>query len=169
MRRVLKGLLYFLGGLVALFLLMQLVPYGRDHTNPPVIKEPEWNSPRTRELAVKACFDCHSNETIWPWYSNVAPMSWLVQRDVDEGRSKLNFSEWDRPQKEAHEASEQLQKGKMPLWFYVPLHPQARLSAEEKQALIRGLQATNGAGEQIESGESTESDEGEHQGSENLP
>ena len=90
-------------GLVVLgiFALIQAVPYGRSHTNPPVTAEAPWDSARTRELAVRACYDCHSNETTWPWYSNVAPMSWLVQRDVDEGRGVLNFSEWDQPQAEA--------------------------------------------------------------------
>lgn len=80
-------------GLVALFLLIQLIPYGRQHTNPPVVAEPAWDSPQTRDLAVRACFDCLSNDTVWPWYSNVAPISWLVQRDIDEGRQRLNFSE----------------------------------------------------------------------------
>ena len=79
-------------------LVVQVIPYGRDHTNPPVAAEPLWDSPQTRDLAVRACFDCHSNETEWPWYSNVAPISWLVQRDVEEGREELNFSEWDREQ-----------------------------------------------------------------------
>jgi hypothetical protein len=83
---------------IALLALAQAVPYGRAHTNPPVTKEPSWDSPRTRELASRACFDCHSNETRWRWYSNVAPVSWLVQRDVDGGRSAFNFSEWDKPQ-----------------------------------------------------------------------
>ena len=55
------------------FLLIQFVPFGRDHTNPPVVQEPKWDSPATRELAKRACFDCHSNETVWPWYSNIAP------------------------------------------------------------------------------------------------
>jgi mono/diheme cytochrome c family protein len=68
---------------------IQLVPYGRDHINPQVTQESRWDSARTRALAARACFDCHSNETVWPWYSNVAPVSWLIQRDVDEGRRAL--------------------------------------------------------------------------------
>ena len=80
---------------------IQLVPYGRAHTSPPVTQEPPWNRPETRALAVRACFDCHSNQTVWRWYSHIAPVSWLVQRDVDEGRRKLNYSEWDRGQREA--------------------------------------------------------------------
>lgn len=128
--------------LVGVAVLIQFVPYGRDHTNPPVSAEPTWDSPQTRELAERSCFDCHSNLTAWPWYTNVAPVSWLVQRDVDEGRSTLNFSEWDRPQHGADEVSEVLAEGAMPPWDYTLIHPSARLTAEERQHLIDGLRAT---------------------------
>lgn len=131
-------------GVVVAVLILQLAPYGRRHTNPPGRVEPRWDSPTTRGLAVRACYDCHSNETVWPWYSHVAPMSWLAQRDVDEGRRKLNFSEWDRPQKEAHESAKSVRKGAMPLWFYTAIQPDARLTAAETQALIAGLEATLG-------------------------
>jgi mono/diheme cytochrome c family protein len=127
---------------VGLLVLIQFVPYGRDHTNPSVTAEPAWDSPQTRELATGSCFDCHSNLTEWPWYTNVAPMSWLVQRDVDEGRSTLNFSEWDRPQDAAGEVSEVLAEGEMPPWDYTLIHSGARLTAEERQHLIDGLSAT---------------------------
>ncbi len=127
---------------VVLFGLIQLVPYGRDHSNPPVQQEPNWDSPRTRELAVGACFDCHSNETIWPWYSNVAPVSWLVQRDVDEGRSRLNFSEWNVRGRGVGELTEVIREGEMPPSQYKLMHASARLSADEKDALINGLTAT---------------------------
>jgi hypothetical protein len=130
--------------LVAVLVALQFVPYGRNHDNPPERVEPAWNSPETRALAVRACFDCHSNETKWPWYSHVAPASWLVQKDVDGGRRHLNFSRFDVPQKDAHEAAEEVQKGKMPLPVYLPLHPGARLSPVEKQTLIAGLTATLG-------------------------
>jgi hypothetical protein len=80
----------------AFFLPIQAVPYGRSHGNPPTTAEPRWDSPLTRELAARACFDCHSNLTSWPWYSNIAPVSWLIQRDVDGGRGSLNFSEWNQ-------------------------------------------------------------------------
>lgn len=69
--------------------LRKFVPYGHDHTNPPVTAEPSWDSPRTRELFFTACKDCHSNESHWPWYASVAPASWLVYRDVAEGRSNF--------------------------------------------------------------------------------
>jgi mono/diheme cytochrome c family protein len=130
---------------VVLFVAIQLIPFGRAHANPPVTAEPPWDTPQTRELAQRACFDCHSNETVWPLYSNIAPISWFVQHDVDEGRGRLNFSEWDRGQ-EADEAADLVREGEMPLKVYLPLHPQANLSSQEKEALIRGLEATFGAG-----------------------
>ena len=130
------------------FVAMQLWPYGRNHTNPSVRMEPRWDSAETRELAVRACFDCHSNETIWPWYSNIAPLSWLIQSDVDQARKKLNYSEWDRLQEDARESAETVRKGTMPQWDYAIVHPRAKLSPEERQALIRGLEATFGSGGQ---------------------
>jgi hypothetical protein len=104
---------------------LQIVPYGRDHTNPPVRREPAWDRPETRELARRACFARHSNETTWPWYANVAPASWLTQHDVDDGRHAVNFSEWDRPQREAKDAAKVVPKGEMPPWLYAMGHPDA--------------------------------------------
>lgn len=132
-----------LGGVI-LFGLIQLIPYGRDHTNPPVVKEPNWNSPQTRELAVRACFDCHSNETVWPWYSNIAPISWLTQRDVDEGRQRLNFSDITTLRERERRMGEIVLEGEMPPLQYFPTHPDARLTASERQALADGLNATFG-------------------------
>ena len=100
-----------------------------------------------RDLAVRACFDCHSNETVWAWYSNVAPISWIVQQHVDEGREELNFSEWHVPQ-EADEAAETVREGSMPTRGYAALHPEARLSDDEQRALIAGLVATFGDAEE---------------------
>jgi len=128
---------------VVLFVLAQFVPYGHwTHSNPPVTAEPKWSSPRTRELAARACFDCHSNLTKWPWYSNVAPVSWLVQHDVNGGRSALNFTEWNRAQDGASEAAGKIASGEMPPWFYPIMHPKAKLSKAEQQQLINGLVAT---------------------------
>lgn len=126
---------------VALAILVQIVPYGRGHANPPTTKEPAWDSARTRTLALRACGDCHSNLTSWPVYSNVAPISWLVQRDVDDGRATLNFSTWDRPQR-THDIVEVIADGSMPPWYYTPLHPRADLSAADRAALVQGLRAT---------------------------
>jgi hypothetical protein len=128
------------------FGLIQLVPYGRDHTNPPVVSEPHWDRPETRALAVRACFDCHSNETTWPWYSHVAPISWFLQSHVDEGREILDFSDWSRTYRKAHVASRAVSGGDMPLWTYTLMHPAARLSAAERTALSDGLAATLGTG-----------------------
>ena len=133
-------------GVVLAAAAIQLVPYGRGHTNPPVLAEPAWDSPQTRMLAVRACFDWHSNETVWPWYSNIAPLSWLVQRDVDEGRRKTNFSESNRPQKNARESAETVQKGTMPPWYY----PWARLSPAERHELIQGLAVSVGEPQKAE-------------------
>jgi mono/diheme cytochrome c family protein len=132
-------LLIGLAGVIG-FAAIQLVPYGRDHTNPPVVAEPPWDAPATRAYAVTACFDCHSNQTVWPWYSHVAPVSWLVWSDVVRGRKELNFSEWDRPQREARESSSTVRKGSMPPWYY----PWAQLTAAERQTLVQGLEATVG-------------------------
>jgi len=147
-RIVWLGLLAVLG----IFLVIQLIPYGRNHTNPPVTAEPAWDSPRTRELAARACFDCHSNETAWPWYTSVAPMSWLTQHDVDEGRAFMNFSEWDKPQGELGEVGEAIREGSMPPWYYGLLHSDARLSDAEKVQLIAGLNATFAASPPVPGG-----------------
>lgn len=129
---------------IALLVVAQLVPYGRATTNPPVVAEPRWDSPITRDLARRACFDCHSNETEWPLYSRIAPVSWLVAHDVLEGREMLNFSEWQRPQEEAGEAGETVTEGEMPPWIYTVMHPEARLSDAERAALVKGFAATIG-------------------------
>jgi mono/diheme cytochrome c family protein len=136
--------------LVALFVLVQLVPYGRAHTNPPVLAEPAWDSPETRELFFQRCRDCHSNETSWPWYSVIAPVSWLVQYDVDEGRSHFNVSQWGQGKQEGDEAAEEVREGEMPPWFYTPLHPDADLSEAELGLLVAGLEKTFGTGEEGE-------------------
>jgi Haem-binding domain len=129
-------------GALGLFGLIQLIPYGRDHSDPPITGEPSWDSARTRVLFASACGDCHSNLTAWPWYSNVAPVSWLVQNDVDGGRSALNVSEWNRPQEGAGDVPEQILGGGMPPSYYTWMHRSASLSVAEKQALARGWRAT---------------------------
>lgn len=144
--------------LAAGFLLIQLVPYGRAHENPPVVSEPNWDSPQTRELAQRACFDCHSNETVWPWYSNIAPVSWLVQHDVDEGRQYLNFSDWAKV-REVDEMGEVVSEGEMPPSMFLIMHGEAKLTDAERAALVDGLQATTGTSV---SGVGRESEAGEH-------
>ncbi len=134
-RRLTRFLLWLAGFL----LVIQLVPYGRAHTNPPVLQEPAWDSPATCSLAQRACFDCHSNETRWPGYSSVAPMSWLIQNDVENGRRHMNFSEWQRPQEHADDAAEQIREKNMPRPHYIWLHPAAKLTDAEREQLAASL------------------------------
>ena len=104
-----------------------------------VLAEPSLGHTSNAGVAARACFDCHSNETIWPWYSNIAPISWLVQRDVDQGRRAVNLSEWNRPQKEARGSATTVREGEMPPLIYTIRSASARLSMTEKEALARGL------------------------------
>ncbi len=131
--------------LVVALVAIQLVPI--DRTNPPVETEVP-ASVEVRSVLREACYDCHSNETRWPWYTRIAPASWLIAKDVSEGREELNFSTWDglsaEDQAEAiRESWETVDEGEMPLWFYVPLHPEARLSADDR-ALLRAWAASAG-------------------------
>ncbi|MFC6590922.1 heme-binding domain-containing protein [Deinococcus lacus] len=130
-------------GLAAAFVLIQALPYGRAHANPPVQAQPQWDSPETKALFDRACADCHSNQTQWPWYSNVAPVSWLVQNHVEEGRSKLNINVSGFGP-EADEAAEVVREGEMPEKTYLVMHPEARLTPEETRALVTGLSRTFG-------------------------
>lgn len=128
-----KRILIAVGGLA---LGIQFIPVSR--INPPVAKELIWDSPKTRILAQRACFDCHSNEARWPWYSYVAPMSWLVANDVKEARERFNFSEIS-PEDRAGILIKHIEDGEMPLPRYLALHREARLSETEKQEYTAGL------------------------------
>jgi Haem-binding domain len=131
---------------VVLFALIQVIPFGRMPSNPPVTREPAWDSPQTRTLAVRACYDCHSNETEKPWYSNIAPISWAMSDHVTSGRSKLNFSEFDGPQQDADQSADVTEDGDMPPDYYTRfgLHSTAELSEAEVAQLVAGLRATPG-------------------------
>lgn len=134
--------------IVVVVLILIQVPPLLFQSNPPVLAEPKWNDPQTRQLAQRACFDCHSNETVWPWYSRIAPPSWLVTLDVFRGRRHLNFSEWGISQGERGEgglgeAIEQIERGEMPPAVYLSMHPEAKLANSEKQQLIDGLRSSN--------------------------
>jgi hypothetical protein len=146
--------------IVTLFGLIQLIPYGHNHTNPPVVREPDWSSQQVHTLVVRDCYDCHSNETSWPWYSNVAPVSWLIENDVQEGRRILNFSEWGAGEQETEELVEVVREGEMPPWYYFPLHPDAQLSSADQETLIEGLAALSGGeGRESKTGEGDEDDD----------
>ena len=115
----------------------QLVPVER--TNPPVTGEVA-ASEEIAALLRRACYDCHSNETVWPWYSRVAPVAWLVAHDVNHGRHELDFSTWtaypaDRQRKKLKRTSDEVAEDEMPPWYYELMHPAARLTAAEKTAL----------------------------------
>jgi hypothetical protein len=119
------------------FIVIQFVPVNR--TNPPV-QDDFRGSPEVVSVLRRACYDCHSNETMWPWYSRVAPVSWVIARDVHEGRTALNFSAWnqlsaEKQAKAMHESWEEVAEGKMPTWYYVAFHPEARLSAKDRSVL----------------------------------
>ena len=133
-----------LGALGVLGVAIQLVPY-RPEANPPVLGEPAWDQPRTRELFFRACRDCHTHETEWPWYAAVAPAAWLLRYDVDHGREHFNVSAWGHAKnKDADEAASAVRDDWMPPGYYRPLHPEGRLTGPERQELIRGLAATFG-------------------------
>lgn len=145
-------------GAVALLVLIQLAPFGHDRTNPPVTGQPKWSDPETKATFDRACADCHSHQTKWPWYSYVAPVSWLVIHDVDEGRAHFNVDAWG-PQghNEGDEAAEEVEEGEMPLPIYLPMHPEAKLSDAERAAFAKGLAATFGGDEHgAEAGEEHE-------------
>jgi hypothetical protein len=135
-RRLLRWIVL---GLVALFVLVQFVPVER--ANPPVVSEVA-ASAEVRAILKRSCYDCHSHETRWPWYSRVAPVSWWVVSHIDEARGDLNFSEWPSLDFELQELAfrdieQQIVKGEMPLWSYTLVHRDARLSEAERAALLR--------------------------------
>ncbi len=119
------------------FALAQLVPVDRE--NPPITAEVP-ASPEMRELLKRSCYDCHSHEARWPWYAYVAPVSWLVAYDVSEAREHMNFSTWDiydeeEQSEKLEEAWEEVEEGEMPLWYYLALHPDARLTESDERML----------------------------------
>ena len=135
MRRIRAVFLVFLFVLVAI----QLVPIARD--NPLVTGELRGVAPKVARDLRRSCYDCHSNETRWPWYSRVAPISWLVAYDVHEGRRHLNFSEWAAytPQQRAKKRagiSDLVQQREMPMWYYLPAHSEAKLSDDDVQEIV---------------------------------
>jgi Haem-binding domain len=128
-----RGLLVLAG----LAVVMQVIPVSR--TNPPV--ETEIQAPaQVQAILRRSCYNCHSNETVWPWYSHVAPVSWLVASDVHEARSHMNFSTWNQ-YTEAKRASrigdiwDEVSKGDMPPADYLLLHRDAVLTAADLQIL----------------------------------
>jgi hypothetical protein len=117
----------------------QFIPV--DRTNPPVKSEVS-APPPVEAMLRRACYDCHSNQTRWPWYSRVAPVSWFVAHHVHEGRKDLNFSEWPLFDLDGQDLAlegirKQLENRRMPLESYLLLHPEARLTDAEIDTLLR--------------------------------
>lgn len=137
---MLRALLQIVFVLLAIaFIGMQFIRPER--TNPPVVAANVLVAPRNIEpILRRSCYDCHSSETRWPWYSHIAPFSWSLVQDVREGREEMSFSEWNtysdsRRDHLLEEICEQVEKGEMPLKPYTIMHPRADLTIEDKRAL----------------------------------
>lgn len=138
-----KIFVFLMAAAAAAFVFLQFIPQDEALANPPVVREPNWDSAETRALAKRACFDCHSNETDWPWYARVQPMSMMMQQDIAAARSLMNFSEWkDVTFITADLIEKKLRAGEMPLPEYVLMHPDAKLTDAEIDALVAGLRKT---------------------------
>jgi hypothetical protein len=130
--------------LAIVFVAVQFVPYGWWHDNPQVVDDAPWPDPAAEAVARSSCYACHSNETDWPLYSYVAPMSWLVRSDVESGRDAFNFSDWDRSEGDANKAVEVIEDGSMPPDRYTVIHSDSSLSEEERDVLVSALLAMGG-------------------------
>ena len=130
-----KKLTYVLAALLILFCLIQIIPVNRE--NPEFDVEYDFDAPvEVKEIVVNSCYDCHSNQTDWPWYSYVAPTSWFTLGHVNDAREKMNFSEWllqpdEKRQKIKEEMIEEIEEGNMPLPLYLIMHPVAELTDEQ--------------------------------------
>jgi len=129
-----------------LLLVAQLIPVSRE--NPAVSSEVPAGA-TVRSVLERSCYDCHSNQTRWPWYARIAPVSWLVVYDVNEAREHVNFSTWDQytvaeREHNFEEIHEMIDEDEMPLWYYLPLHPEATLSEADRKRLLRWSKAAPG-------------------------
>jgi hypothetical protein len=141
-----KRLLVVIAIVLVVVIGIQFIPVGR--TNPPIHADLK-AAAKVHAILQRSCYNCHSNETRWPWYAHVAPISWMLANDVHEARSHVNFSDWGTldPSLQARRAAEvwdEVKSGDMPLRQYLLIHPDARLSADDK-SLIREWAETYGA------------------------
>ena len=136
-------------GLLVILVVMQF--FGIDKTNPPVIEEIDFitleQPPDNVAIMLKeACYDCHSNRTKYPWYTNVAPVSWWIKGHIDHGRQNLNFSDWGnfsdgKKEHKLEECIEFVQEKRMPLLSYIIAHPEAKISEEQRLAMAQWFQS----------------------------
>jgi cytochrome c551/c552 len=143
MKIVWKIVKWLLISLICLFILIQLKRPAR--TNPAVdesqtIEVHTQLTPEAKDILSRSCNDCHSNKTVWPWYTNVAPVSWWIADHIKEGRQNLNLSEWakldrDRQDRKLRQICDEVEDGAMPLSSYLPMHPKAKLSDQDKKML----------------------------------
>ncbi|HLO91154.1 MAG TPA: heme-binding domain-containing protein [Lentimicrobium sp.] len=140
--------------LIVVVVLLVAIQFVRiDQTNPVSNPQAEFavvaSVPDNVQMILKeSCYDCHSNHTFYPWYANVAPVSWFLQHDINEGREHLNFSDWghysaDDRHDLLKECLKEVNEGEMPLKPYVLLHPNAKLTADEKETLKQWFSANS--------------------------
>lgn len=150
--------------LLVILVVIQVIPVHR--TNPPVTADIP-TSPDVKAVLRRACYDCHSNETVYPWYSRIAPVSWMLAQHVSEGREELNFSTWKQysPKDQGeniHESWETVVEGEMPPRYYTVMHREARLSPEDRAVLQRWA----GTVERLERDEEEHDTDEKHKGDE---
>jgi hypothetical protein len=138
MRSMPKGVKIAVLVFVVILLLAQAIRIDRSN---PLVRSDLPAAHAVKPILRRACYNCHSNETIWPWYSGLAPASWLVGNDVKEGREHLNFSEWGVYDSgtQSHKLrgiAEEVQGGEMPPWYYSMVHRQSRLSPAERDQIL---------------------------------
>jgi cytochrome c551/c552 len=149
MKTIFRVLKWIVIVLIVVFLGIQFVRPAR--TNPAVdesqtIFARTQITPEVSAILERSCRDCHSQKTVWPWYAQVAPISWLLADDVNKGRQAMNLSEWskldhDRQDRKLRQICDEVSDGAMPLNYYLPMHPQAKLSAEDKKTLCDWTEA----------------------------
>jgi Haem-binding domain len=135
--------------IIVLLVISSLQAAAKNRSNPPVIAEPTWDSPETRQRVERACFACHSNQTKWPIYSGLPVVGGFIEKHIIDGRSHLNFSEWGTGEQEGDEAAEKvfepmhyIEEDPFPQPPYSLLHPEARLTSAEREQLARGFITT---------------------------
>ncbi len=134
-------LLVLLGIVIVGFLVLQIFPISAISTKlarqeRPILSHIDWGSPEAEQIVRTTCYDCHSNEPTYPWYASIAPISWLLNKDINEGRRELNFSEQAANQIDGRELIEEVEEGSMPLPIYLTMHPDANLTEAQQQLLI---------------------------------